>query len=89
MVYCLTGFRLAGNILSILLILSKNLGESMRCVNDTCGNCLPTQNSEEPFLLLVQHVEKKFNTGFQRQIKKGPPDKTDNPLTLLWRPLGS
>ena len=38
----------AGNILSILLILSKNPGESMRCVNDTCGNCLPTQNSEEP-----------------------------------------
>jgi hypothetical protein len=41
-------FRLAGNILTILLILSKNLGESMRCVNDTCGNCLLTQNSEEP-----------------------------------------
>ncbi|MFH1019929.1 MAG: hypothetical protein V1782_04835, partial [Pseudomonadota bacterium] len=48
MVYCLSGFRPAGNILSILLILSKNPGESMRCVNDTCSNCLPTQNSEEP-----------------------------------------
>ena len=33
----------AGNILSILLILSK-----MNHVNDTCGNCLPTQNSEDP-----------------------------------------
>ena len=42
-----TDFRPAGDILSIL---SKNPGESMRCVNDTCGNCLPTQNNEEPFL---------------------------------------
>jgi len=47
MVYCLSGVRPAGNILSILLILSKNLGELMRCVNDTCSNCLPTQNSEK------------------------------------------
>jgi hypothetical protein len=48
MVYCLSRLRRIGNILSILLILSKNLGESMRCVNDTCSNCLPTQSSEEP-----------------------------------------
>jgi len=39
----------AGNILSILLILSKNLGDSMRCAEYACSNCLPTQNSEEPF----------------------------------------
>jgi hypothetical protein len=41
-------FRPAGDILTILLILSKNLGESMRCANETCCNCLPTQNSEAP-----------------------------------------
>jgi len=42
-------FRPAGNILSILLIMSKNLGESICYAEYTCSNYLPTQNSEEPF----------------------------------------
>jgi hypothetical protein len=52
MAYCLSGFRPAGKILSILLILSKNPGELTRCVEGACSNCLPTQNSEEPFFMV-------------------------------------